>query len=381
MNWKPPAYIRKAVTEAIDIVETNHYSLPKGRARLRNALAKFFSPSFGRQLDAETEIVVTAGANEGMYAFEAAFLQQDEEVILFEPFFDQYLCNTTFQSGVPVYVPMTPPVNAKAGVSSSSEWKVDIAKLRAAITPKTKIIVVNTPHNPIGKVFDADELRAIGKVAEEFNLLICADEVYDSLTFDKEHIRIAALDEFWGRTITIGSAGKSFSATGWRVGWCIGPAHLVKPTLAATTRIVYAVNSPLQEATAVGFEDAHKEKFFSTQIEEYTERRAILCQALDELGLPYTLPDGAYFILVQNERIKLPKDFVIPDLVKDRPKDWHISWFLAQTIGVVAIPASDFYCTEHKAIGANFTRLSFCKDTDTLRAAGKRLMDLKQYLE
>ncbi|KAF8309548.1 aminotransferase [Clavulina sp. PMI_390] len=314
-----------------------------------------------------------------MYAFEAAFLRPDEEVIMFEPFFDQYLCNTTFQNGKPVFVAMDPPTNT-SGVSSSTEWKINIEKLRAAITPKTKMIIVNTPHNPIGKVFTADELRAIGRVAEEFNLLICADEVYDCLTFDAEHIRIAALDNFWERTLTIGSAGKSFSCTGWRVGWCIGPPHLVKPTLAATTRIIYAVNSPLQEATAVGFEEAAERDFFPTQISEYKARRAILTEALDEIGLPYSMPDGAYFILMDNSRVKLPDDFVIPDMLKNRPKDWHVSWFMAHTIGVVAIPASDFYSEPHKHIGANFTRFSFCKDLETMQKGADRLRLLKKYI-
>ncbi|KAF8305585.1 PLP-dependent transferase [Clavulina sp. PMI_390] len=382
MNWAPPQYVQKAAQMAITNVETNHYSVPRGRLRLRNALAKHYceSPSFKRQLDPNTEIIVTSGANEGIYAIETAFLQPGDEVIMFEPFFDQYIANTTFNGGVPVYVPLHPSTKARTSVIGSSEWTIDYDELRAAITPKTKFIFLNTPHNPIGKVFDVDELTEIGRIAKEHDLIILADEVYDCLALDKEHVRIATIDDLWERTITIGSAGKSFSATGWRVGWAIGPKNLIHPALAATTRIVFCTNSPLQEATAVGFEEAAEHDFFAKQREEYKERRAVLCEALDRVGLPYTFPDGGYFVLVQNDSIKVPDDFVIPDMIKDRPRDWHVSWFLAQTVGVVAIPPTDFYGPEHQSIGASFTRLAYCKDLDTLRKAGERLQELKPYI-
>ncbi|KAF9506449.1 hypothetical protein BS47DRAFT_1333826 [Hydnum rufescens UP504] len=380
MNWGPPKYVQEAAQEAIATVDANHYSVPKGRLRLRSALAKHYSPSFKREIDPNTEIVVTSGANEGIYAFEAAFLQPGDEVIMFEPFFDQYIANTTFNGGVPVYVALHPPANASTSVVQSSEWKLDINELRAAITSKTKIIFLNTPHNPIGKVFDIDELREIGKVAEEFDLIIMADEVYDCLTYGREHVRISTLDDLWKRTITIGSAGKSFSATGWRVGWAIGPQNLIHPTLAATTRIVFCTNSPLQEATAAGFEKAAEHNFFAKQVEEYVERRAVFTAELDKVGLPYTFPDGGYFVLVQNRSIKIPKDFVVPDMIKNRPYDFKVSWFIAQTAGVVAIPPSDFYSPGHASIGESFTRFAFCKDLNTLRAAGERLLKLKPFI-
>ncbi|KAF8332076.1 pyridoxal phosphate-dependent transferase [Cantharellus anzutake] len=393
MNWAPPEYIQEAAKKSIEAIETNHYSIPKGRIRLRQAISKHYcewisisfglsSPSFKRTINPDTEIVVTSGANEGIYAFELAFLRDGDEVILFEPFFDQYICNTTFNGGVPVYVPLHPPAHSKHTSVKASEWKIDFDEVRAAITPKTKAIFVNTPHNPIGKVFDTEELLKIGKIAEEFNLIILADEVYDALVFNKEHIRIAALGNLWERTITIGSAGKSFSATGWRVGWAIGPQHLVQPTLAATTRIVFCTNSPLQEAVAVGLEKAPEHKFFEQQTAEYLERRKVFTAALDKVGLPYTMPDGSYFVLVDNSSIQIPDDFVIPDIVNQgRPRDWIVSWFIVQTAGVVCIPPSDFYSPKHIPIGEQFSRFAFCKDIDTIRAAGERLLALKPYIK
>ena len=212
MSWAPPQFVQDAHTEALKRVEANHYQLPRGNARLRKAISSYLSPAFrpatgGRDLDPNTEVQVTAGANEGMYAFAAAFIRPGDEVIILEPFFDQYVPQVTFNGGVPVFVPIRAPKGASEHNVPASEWKVDLDELRAAITPRTKMIFFNTPQNPIGKVFSEEELRGIGKVAEEHDLLILSDEVYDCLTFGgKEHVRIAALDDFWKRTVTIGSA-------------------------------------------------------------------------------------------------------------------------------------------------------------------------------
>jgi len=153
------------------------------------------------------------------------------------------------------------------------------------------------------------------------------------LTFeDREHTRIASLsDELWNRTITIGSAGKSFSATGWRVGWAIGPAHLVQPLTAAHTRIVFCVNGPAQEATATGIEKALQNGYFEDQRKAYDERKSVLLEGLDKLGLPYTVPHGAYFVLVNTSRLQIPEDFEVPTLIEGRARDWVCAWFIAQT--------------------------------------------------
>ncbi|PIL37269.1 hypothetical protein GSI_00962 [Ganoderma sinense ZZ0214-1] len=375
MNFAPPQWVKEAAEEALNSVATNHYSHPKGRLRLREAIKAHYEPDFGRSLNPETEILVTSG----QYSVFVAFLEQGDEVIMFEPFFDQYLPSVTFNGGVPVYVPLHPPTGA--GKQSSHEWTIDFDELRRAVTPRTKMIIVNTPHNPVGKVFTRPELEQIAAIAEEFNLLVMSDEVYDSLVFDdEEHVRIATLPGMWDRTVTVGSAGKTFAATGWRVGWLIGPQSIIYPTLAATTRIVFCSNSPLQEATAVGLEQAKKRGFLKQQCDEYAERRKILTDGFDKLGMKYSNPQGSYFVLLDIRNVKWPDDYPFPESVLGRGRDFRACWFIAMEVGVSSIPVSEFYCEEHTSIGEAYARFAFCKDVDTLKHAVERLQNLKKYL-
>ncbi|KIY63579.1 PLP-dependent transferase [Cylindrobasidium torrendii FP15055 ss-10] len=381
MNFPPPSWVRQAAEEALARTDTNHYSHPKGRLRLRNAIRDFYGPSFNREVDPDTEILVTSGANEGQYSVFTAFLEQGDEVILFEPFFDQYLPSVTFNGGVPVYVPLHPP-KTDAHKSTSGDWTIDLDELRRAITSRTKMIIVNTPHNPVGKVFTRAELEGIAALAQEFNLLVMSDEVYDILTFeDKEHVRIATLPGMWDRTVTVQSAGKAFAATGWRVGWLIGPESIIRPTLAATTRIVFCSNSPLQEAVAQGLEQVKEKQFFETQRAEYEERRDILISAFEKLGVKYTVPDGSYFALMDVSTIDIPDDYAFPQSVLGRGRDFRACWFIALEVGVSTIPVSEFYCEEHASIGESYARFAFCKDVDTLKRAGERLQALKKYVK
>ncbi|TIB99286.1 Pkinase-domain-containing protein [Wallemia mellicola] len=358
MSWKPPSYIRSALNNSInEDTSVHHYSHPKGRPRLRNALSEHFSPEFtclnGRKLDTESEIIVTAGANEGIYSILAAFLEQDDEVILFEPAFDQYMPNVRYNGGKEVYVPIRfhgdPTKN-----STGDDWKIDINELRAAITPKTKAMIFNTPHNPIGKVFNEQELNEIAQVAIDNNLLVISDEVYDCLTFDgSKHLKIANIPGMWERTLTVGSAGKSFAATGWRVGWVLGHPELIKATLAATVRIVFCVNSTAQEGAAIGLEQSKEQNFFHNQREEYEVRRDTLTKHLDSIGLPYTKPSGSYFILADISKVDFPEDYPFPDYIKSRTRDFRFAWWLAHEFGVVTIPPSDFYGEENQKLGYN----------------------------
>ncbi|KAI0091938.1 pyridoxal phosphate-dependent transferase [Irpex rosettiformis] len=382
MNFSPPQWIKGAASEALATVAANHYSHPRGRPRLRQAIAKVFGPQFklGRDLDIESEILVTSGANEGQYSVLTAFLNSGDEVIMFEPFFDQYLASIVFNGGKPVYVPLHP--DSTKTKPTSDDWKIDFDELRRALTPRTKIIMLNTPHNPVGKVFTRIELEKIAALAEEFNLLVISDEVYDSLVFDgKEHIRFATLPGMWDRTVTVQSAGKMFAATGWRIGWLIGPSWIMQPTLAATTRIVFCSNSPMQEAVAAGLEQMEKRKFLETQREEYYARRQVLVEAFDKIGMRYTLPEGTYFLLLDISKLTWPDDYPFPESVQGRGRDFKACWFIAMEIGVSSIPVSEFYCEEHVNIGENYARFAFCKDLDTLHRAGERLQKLVHYLK
>ncbi|EKM80170.1 hypothetical protein AGABI1DRAFT_38406 [Agaricus bisporus var. burnettii JB137-S8] len=381
MNFAPPKWITEAAEQALNSVAPNHYSHPRGRIRLREAIKNFYDPLFNRSLNVDSEILITSGANEGMYSVLTAFLEQGDEVILFEPFFDQYLPSVTFNGGKPVYVPLHPPAS-HIKKPTSDDWTIDMDELRRAVTPRTKIIIVNTPHNPVGKVFTRKELQGIANIAEEFNLLVMSDEVYDSLVFDnKEHVRMANLPGMWDRTVTVGSAGKAFAATGWRIGWLIGPKNLIQPTLAATTRIVFCSVSPLQEAAAAGLEQANQRNFFQIQRNEYTERRTVLTDVFDKLGLRYTLPEGSYFILLDISNVEFPEDYPFPESVMGRGRDFRACWFMAMEIGVSSIPVSEFYCEEHANLGEAYARFAFCKDVDNLKAAAERFQKIKKYIK
>lgn len=387
MNWSPPDWLRQASHESMDADSmSNHYSHPRGRPRLLKALSKHYSPKFenlvkeGRELGLD-EIVVTAGANCGMHAALTAFCEPGDEVILIEPYFDQYYASIRFQGANTVFVPLHPPSTDNKS-PSGKDWTLDIDEFKAAFTSKTKVVIVNTPHNPVGKVFSREELTKIAEVCVEKNVLVLADEVYDCMIYDDlEHVRLATLPGMWDRTLTVGSGGKSFAATGWRVGWLIGPPSLITPTAAAHSRIVFCTNSPMQEAVAIGLEQCKERRFFEDQLVAYKERRDVLCSYFDQLGLPYTKPEGSYFVLVDMSRIKIPEGYPTPDSCKGRGKDFQLCWWLAQELKVASIPPSEFYCPEHANIGERFARFAFCKDPELLHAAGKRLLKLKEYIQ
>lgn len=234
-------------------------------------------------------MTVTTGANEGMLSAFMGFLEPGDEVIVFEPFFDQYISNIEMPGGKVVYVPLQPPPNGATQTTSAGEWTVNMQELESKITPRTRMIVINTPHNPVGKVFSRDELQAIGDLCVKHNILILSDEVYDRLYY-VPFTRIATLSpEIAQLTITVGSAGKLFYATGWRVGYLIGPEHLIKYVAAAHTRICFSSVSPLQEATAVAFEEADKRGFWEESKAEMKGKLDRFNEVWDELGLPVSL--------------------------------------------------------------------------------------------
>ena len=285
-GYNPPKFVTDAAKEALDRVECNQYSPTKGRPRLKKAIANAYSPFFGRTLDPETEVTITTGANEGMLSAFMAFLESGDEVIVFEPFFDQYISNIEMPGGTIVYVPIHPPVSGATKTQSASEWRIDIEEVKAKINDKTRMIVLNSPHNPIGKVFSERELREIGDLCVKHNIIILSDEVYDRLYYTP-FTRIATISpRLADLTLTVGSGGKNFYATGWRVGWLIGPEHLIRHVSAAHTRICYSSVSPLQEATAIGFEKADEVGFWEESVKEMKGKVDRFNKVWTELGLP-----------------------------------------------------------------------------------------------
>lgn len=427
MNWQPPSYILDTLaTEFKSRVDLHHYSHPKGRPRLRQAISDFYSSGFhlppgtseaaaaaeakqgeqeraqtggkvaqqrvgsGRKLDTETEIQVTSGANGGIYSVMGAFIGEGDGVVCIEPFFDQYNAEILFHGGVPLYVPLLPPSPSSTSSSSaldSSDWTIDLTHLEEVLSqPSTKALIFNTPHNPVGKVFSPSELGAIAALCVKYDILVVADEVYDCLTFDGHaHTRIASFEGMWDRTVTVGSAGKSFACTGWRVGWLVGPDHLIAPSRAVHTRITFAVNSSAQEGAAIGLESASEHAFFATQTREYNHRRQLLTQALDDIGLSYTIPHGGYFVIADASTIQIPGDWVqhndVPAGILKKPSDYLKAWFIAKICDVVVIPATAFYSDKGaREIGHNYIRFSFCKD-DQIQQAAPRLKKLIPYLK
>jgi len=379
-GYNPPSFAIQAAKDALDRVDCNQYSPTKGRPRLKKAIADAYSPFFGRTLNPDTEITITTGANEGMLSAFMGFLEAGDEAIVFEPFFDQYISNIEMPGGKVIYVPMHPPKDGAVRTTSAGDWTLDMQALKAAINPRTRMLVLNSPHNPIGKVFSRDELQAIGDLCVKHNIIILSDEVYDRLYY-VPFTRIATLSpEIANITLTVGSAGKNFYATGWRVGYLIGPEHLIKYVAAAHTRICYSSVSPLQEATAVAFEQADAHNFWEDSKAEMKGKMDRFNQIWNELGLPYSEPEGGYFVLVNLSKVKLPERYAFPPHVASRPRDFKLSWFCIKELGVAAIPPTEFFTDENAHIVEDWLRFAVCKNDDVLEQAKDRLRGLKRYI-
>lgn len=343
----------------------NQYARSAGHPRLVNALAAIYSPVFGRALDPLTEIVVTTGATEGIFATIQGLVDPGDEVILIEPFYDSYPASVMMAGGTPVYIPLRPA----PGASSAADWRVDLDELRAAISPRTKLLVVNTPQNPVGKIFSREELLALAEIAQEHDLLVLSDEVYEWMTYDdKPHVRMATLPGMWERTVTLGSAGKTFSVTGWKIGWAIAPQPLAHAVLMAHQWIPFAVTTPLQEAVGAAFEQVEERNYFHELRTMYQAKRDILLAALADVGFPPVTPHGSYFILVDTTHLDAPTP-------TDDPRDVQICRWLTREIGVAAIPPSSFYSAEHKHLAANVARFCFCKTDAVLETGAQRLRE------
>ncbi|KAF2486442.1 pyridoxal phosphate-dependent transferase [Neohortaea acidophila] len=380
-GYNPPDFVINAAKEALGRVECNQYSPTKGRPRLKKAIADAYSPFFDHQLNPDTEVTITTGANEGMLSAFMGFLEQGDEVIVFEPFFDQYISNIEMPGGKVVYVPLRPPKDGDKKTTSAGEWSLDLKELEAAINERTRMLVLNSPHNPIGKVFTKDELQAIGDLCVKHNIIILSDEVYDRLYY-VPFTRIGNLSPEIARlTLTVGSAGKNFYATGWRVGFLIGPEHLIKYVSAAHTRICFSSVSPLQEATAVAFEQADAHNFWEDSKREMQAKVKLFCEVLDELDLPYSIPEGGYFVMVNLAKIKLPEGYDFPPHVASRPRDFQLSWFLIKEVGLAAIPPTEFFTDEHAYMAEDWLRFAVCKNDDVLELAKERMRGLRKYIQ
>lgn len=355
-DFDGPAFVREAAQRAIDQGH-NQYARPAGELPLVRAVADDFSRRVGVARDPLTEVTVTAGCTEAIAATMLGLLNPGDEVVLFEPYYDSYRACVALAGATPRFVAMRP--------NDAGRFEIDEAELQAAFTPRTRAVLVNTPHNPTGTVLSREELSRIGALAAAHDAAIIADEVYEHLTFGVPHVSIASLPGLAERTVTLSSFGKSYSMTGWKIGWAVAPAPLTAGIRAAHQFLTFAVSTPMQHAAAVAVREGSES--IAELRRDYTGARDMLASNLQRLGWRVHRPEGAYFIMAGHDRIsrRLGLDPDAPDA------DVTLARRLISEVGVATIPPSVFCARPELASG--FLRFAFCKRSATLEEAVRRL--------
>lgn len=344
-DFEPPVEL-VAAAEAAMHQGLHQYAPSVGDPVLRQAVAERQLARYGLAWDPVTDVTVTTGASEAITASLLALLEPGDEVVLVEPCYDLYPYAVVAAGGVPVYVPTAFP-----------DFRLDLDRLAAAVTDRTRVIVVNTPTNPTGQLLSAEEIRVLGELAARHDAYLISDEVYEHLVYDGlEHLPVASDPVARERTITVSSVSKTFSATGWRIGWAVAPPAVSAAVRSAHQFVTFNATTPLQRATAVMLDVAATGDYYRTLVEQYTERRDILLAALSELDLEIGRPRGTYFVMT---RCAGDDTAYVKDLIASR--------------GVAAIPGSAFYYDGRTGPGRGLVRFAFCKQADTLRAAARRL--------
>ncbi len=340
----PPAVIEQAVAALRG--GANQYAPGPGRAELRQAIADHQHRHYGLDLEPDTEVVVTTGATEGIAAALLGLVDPGDEVVVLEPYYDSYVAMIAFAGGV------RRPVTLRA-----PDFRLDTAALEAAVTRRTRVMLINTPHNPTGTVLTRTELEAVARVAIEHDLVVITDEVYEHLVFDGlEHVPLATLPGMFERTVTLSSAGKSYSFTGWKVGWATGPADLVAAVLGAKQWLSFTSGSPLQPAVAWALE--HEAAYPRALAASLQGRRDRLCAGLESLDLDVRRPEGTYFVTTDVRRLGWADGL-------------ELCLALPERASVVAIPAQAFYDDVEE--GRHLVRWAFCKEASVIDEGLRRL--------
>ena len=340
-----PSEVLDAAIEAIR-AGVNQYPPGLGDDDLRAAIAEHQQRWYGLELDPATQIVVTAGATEALAGAMLGMLDAGDEVVVFEPMYDSYQAGIALAAATPVPVLLQP--------GDDGVWRFDPAALRAAVSDRTKLILLNTPHNPTGKVFDRRELQLVAEVAIEHDLIVVTDEVYEHLVFDgSEHVPLATLPGMFERTLTISSGGKTFHTTGWKIGWMSGPTELVTAARLAKQYLTYVNGAPFQPATAVGLRLA--DEYFDGLRSALQIARDRLADGLERAGFVTYRPQASYFVTVDISAQRGDRDGMA--FCRDLPS----------RAGVVAVPASAFYMNPDH--GVHLVRFACCKQLDVIDAA------------
>lgn len=330
--------------------DLNQYAPGSGILPLRKAIANHQKRFYGLDVDPGSEIVVTTGATEAIAAAVLAFIEPGDEVITFEPFYDSYGATIGLAGGIHKTVPLNAP-----------DFQPDITELRAAFTGRTRMIVLNNPHNPTGTIFGKELLAEIVALATEHDCLIVSDEVYEHLTFGVAHIPVATLPGAWDRTLTISSVGKTFSFTGWKVGWATGPAQLVAAVRTVKQFLTYSSGTAFQPAVAEALDS--ETAFFTNFAEDLGKRSEVLAKGLEAAGMTVYRPQGTYFIVADVAPLGFDNAL---DLARQMP----------ESIGVAGIPLSVFCHAEGAERTRSLMRFAFCKKPELLTEAAIRLSRL-----
>jgi aminotransferase len=351
-DFPAPEEIKHAAQQAI-ADDINQYAITWGARDLRQAIAANAARFTGLTADPETEITVCCGATEAMIASLLAIVNPGDEVIVFEPFYENYGADAILSGATPRYVSLRPPSDP------DGDWSFDPAQLRAAFNSRTRAIIVNTPNNPTGKVFTRAELESIRDLCVEFDVIAITDEIYEHILYDgARHISPAAIEGMAERTILINSMSKTYSVTGWRVGWTIAPPDLTAAIRKVHDFLTVGAAAPLQAAGAVAL--ALERGYYQRLASQYLVRRDQLLAALRGAGLTAYRPRGAYYIMTDISGFHFADDL-------------EFTRHLIAEIGVAAVPGSSFY---NSASGSQQVRFAFCKRPETLAAAAERLLKL-----
>jgi aspartate/methionine/tyrosine aminotransferase len=344
-----PPELKEAAKAAID-ADINQYAITWGARDFREAIAAKttrFYPSW--PVDAETDVTVTCGATEGMIAAMMAVLDPGDEVVVFEPFYENYGPDAILSGAVPRYVTLHEP-----------DWSIDPDELRAAFGPRTRGLVLNTPHNPTGKVFTRSELEMIAELCRSHDVVVFTDDIYEHIVYAGEHIPMATLPGMAERTVAINSLSKTYSVTGWRVGWVIAPPHLTAGIRKVHDFLTVGAAAPLQAAGTVALQ--MPDAYYRDLADAYRERRDALLPALADAGLTAFVPDGAYYVMTDIGAVTEEDDVTFARRLTADP-------------GVATVPGSSFY--SRPELGRSKIRFAFPKRRDTLDAAARRLESLQ----